>query len=94
MSATAATDSARNDALQATAQALQRAAGFILPPELDRRILELGERKDCLTNDERGELLAWVAFTQQRSIDIAEARIVLRRLAAAFPELGTQSVAD
>jgi antitoxin (DNA-binding transcriptional repressor) of toxin-antitoxin stability system len=61
-----------------------------LPPELDRRILELGERKDTLTADERAELLAWVAFTQARSIEAAEARVTVRRLANVFPELTDQ----
>jgi hypothetical protein len=75
-------------ALQATARALQRVADFTLTPELDRRFLELGERKESLSPEERAELLAWVAFTQQRSIEMAEARVALRRLAAVFPELG------
>jgi hypothetical protein len=87
MSAIATTDPARNDALRTSARALRRLADYSLPPELDRRILELGERKDSLTPDERAELLAWVAFTQQRSIESAEARVALRRLADVFPEL-------
>lgn len=45
-----------------------------LPPELDRRTLALAERKDTLTADERAELLAWVAFTQARSIEAVEWR--------------------
>jgi hypothetical protein len=58
-----------------------------LPAELDRRLLDLGERQDALTADERAELLAWVAFTQQRSADKLRAELALRRLTAAFPEL-------
>jgi len=79
--------SAAADALRSSAQALRRMASYTLPPELDQRILDLGERKDALTTDERAELMAWVAFTQQRSIDTAEARLALRRLAAVFPEV-------
>jgi len=60
-------------------------AGYTLPPALDRRILDLGERKEALSPDERDELTAWVEFTQQRSIDRLEAEFALRRLAAAEP---------
>ena len=63
-------------------------AGYALPPELDRRILDLSERKDSLTPDERAELLAWVAFSQERSIEKAQAEVALHHLAAAFPDLG------
>lgn len=77
----------RQAALRSSAAALGRLADYRLPPELDRRILELGERKESLSPDERAELGAWVAFTQQRSIETAEARVALRRLSAVFPEL-------
>lgn len=77
----------RHEALVASAVALKRMAAYELPPELDRRGLDLGERKDALTPDERGELLAWAAFTQQRSLDRAGAELALRRLAAVFPEV-------
>ena len=73
--------------IQAAAAALRRVAGYSLPSELDRRILELGERKESLTDDERAELMAWVAFTQQRSVEKFEAQAALNRLLAAFPEL-------
>jgi len=91
MSATDATDAARIDALLSAVRVLRRAADSTFPPDLDRRFLDLGERRDGLTPDERAELLAWVAFTQQRSINSAEARVVLRRLAFIFPEIVTAS---
>ena len=69
-------------ALVASAAALRRVAGYALPPALDRRLLDLGERKDALTPVERDELLAWVAFTQERSVERAEAELALRQLAA------------
>ena len=72
----------------ASAAAHRRVAGYALPPELDRRILDLSERKDALTPDERAELLAWVAFSQERSIEKAQAEVALHHLAAAFPDLG------
>ena len=76
-------------ALASSATALRRVAGYALPPELDRRILDLGERKETLTPDERAELMAWVAFTQQRSAEKLEAEVALRRLAAVCPDLTT-----
>ena len=90
MSVPATAEPARNAALVSSAAALRRVAGYTLPPELDRRLLELGERKESLTPDERAELLAWVAFTQQRSAEKAEAELALRRLMDGFPELATR----
>jgi len=74
-------------ALATSTAALKRLAGYILPSALDRRILDLGERKESLTPDERAELLAWVAFTQQRSEEKLEAELALRKLADVFPDL-------
>jgi len=82
---TATTEPGRYKAITTSAAALRRMAGYALPPELDRRILALGERKKELTDDERGELLAWVEFTQQRSIEKHQAQLALRELADAFP---------
>ena len=87
MSPSAPVEPARQAALSSSMATLRRVAGYTLPPALDHRLLELGERKDELTQDERAELLAWVAFTQQRSAEKLEAEVALQRLAAAFPEL-------
>lgn len=87
MSATAPIKPEWRAALVSSAAALRRVAGYTLPPELDRRGLELGERKDELTEAERAELLAWVAFTQQRSTEKFEAEVALHRLASVCPEL-------
>lgn len=57
----AAADPAWQAALTASSAALRRVAGYVLPPALDRRVLDLGERKESLTPDERDELPAWVA---------------------------------
>ncbi|HEV3438056.1 MAG TPA: hypothetical protein VG122_11895, partial [Gemmata sp.] len=56
-------------ALAYSAGALRRVANYTLPLALDRRILELGERKETLNPDERDELMAWVTFTQERSVE-------------------------
>lgn len=87
MAAAAPTEPAWDAALASSVAALRRVAVYALPPELDRRVLELGERKDELTPAERAELLAWVAFTQQRSLEKLEAQAALSRLAALRPEL-------
>jgi hypothetical protein len=75
------------DALAESVTALRRVAGYTLPAELDRRILDLSERKETLSTDERAELLAWVKFSQERSVEKFGAVAALQRLAAAFPEL-------
>lgn len=87
MTSTATAEPDRRAALASSAAALRRVAGYALPPALDRRLLELGERKDALTPDERAELLAWVDFTQQRSADRLAAEVALRWLAEAYPDL-------
>ena len=65
----------------------RRVAAYTLPPALDARLLDLGERKDQLTPAEREELLALVAFTQARSVEKLDAELAARRLADACPEL-------
>jgi hypothetical protein len=67
-------------------KALKKVASYQLPAELDRRILELGERKEELSSSERAELLAWVQFSQERSIEKFAASAALDHLANAFPE--------
>jgi len=74
----------------ASVAAHRRVAGYRLPPALDQRILDLGERKETLSADERAELLAWVSFTQERSVETLEAEVALRRLADASPELAAR----
>ncbi|MBX9626617.1 MAG: hypothetical protein K2X82_22640 [Gemmataceae bacterium] len=87
MASPATAGPARRDALEASVAALRRMAGHTLDPAVDRRLLDLGERKEFLTAAEHEELMAWVAFTQQRSLDKLQAETALRRLLAAYPEL-------
>ena len=54
--------------LASSVDALRHMANYTLPSALDRRLLDLGERKETLTSDERDELLAWVEFTQDLSL--------------------------
>ncbi len=74
-------------ALTSIAHVLQRVATSVLPRALDRRFLDLGERKEGLRPEEREELMAWVAFTQEHSIKKAAAEVALRRLAVVRSEL-------
>ncbi|QEL20839.1 hypothetical protein [Limnoglobus roseus] len=76
-----------HDALAESVTALRRLADYTLPVELDRRILDLSQRKEDLTAEERAELLAWVQFSQQRSLEKFGATVALERLAVAFPDL-------
>jgi hypothetical protein len=57
-----------------------------MPPALDQRLRDLGERKEFLSPEEHAELLALVAFTQQRTLEKLEAELALRRLQAVVPD--------
>jgi hypothetical protein len=86
-----AIEPARQDALRTSAATLRRTADNELPLELDQRILDLMERKESLAADEKAELMAWVGFTQQRSVDKLSAELALNRLMGAFPELASEA---
>jgi hypothetical protein len=76
-------------ALWASHRALRRVAGYALDPALDMHLRELGERKEFLSAGEHEELMALVAFTQQRSIEKLEAELALQHIEAACPELAS-----
>jgi hypothetical protein len=67
-------------ALYPSVAALRRIARYRLEPSLNRRMRELGERKEFLGKKEHAELLALLAFTQQRTLEKLEARAALKRL--------------
>ncbi|HTU22314.1 MAG TPA: hypothetical protein VMG10_30020 [Gemmataceae bacterium] len=73
--------------LQTCERALRRVADYRLDPALDQRLRDLGERKEYLSAAEHEELLALVAFTQQRTLDKLEAEAALRDLQNACVEL-------
>ena len=81
----------RRSALASSMKAHERIAAYTLPMELDRRILDLAERKELLTTAERDEYLAWVEFTQQRSLEKWQAIAAINRLADEFPEMRSTS---
>lgn len=74
-------------ALKTCQSALRRFAGYTLDPALDQKMRDLGENKEFLTPSDHDELMALVAFTQQRTVEKLEAELALRQLEAAYPEL-------
>ena len=74
-------------ALEACANALGRMAEYELDPTLARYVQELSERKEFLDQSQHDELMALVAFSQQRTIEKLEARAALKRLRELFPDL-------
>ena len=76
--------------LRDCAAALQRLANYRLPPALDQRLLWLSENKDRLTEAERDELFALAEFAGERTVEKAQARGALKRLAALWPDLASQ----
>ena len=68
-------------------RALRRLADYCLDPALDQRLRDLGERKEWLSKAEHDELLALVAFTQQRTLEKLDAEAALRELQTACAQL-------
>jgi hypothetical protein len=80
-------DSQIHSAVEARLSALQRIADYELEPSLQNRLLDLGERKEFLSQAEYDELSALVDFAGKRTIESLEARIARDRVHQAFPEL-------
>ena len=76
-----------DDVLRDCARALRPVAEYELEPALDRRMRDLGERKEFLTLKEHAELLDLVAFVRHRSLEKLEAQLVLQRLREIAPEV-------
>jgi hypothetical protein len=70
-------------ALRTCERVLRRVADYRLDPALDQRLRDLGERKEWLNKAEHDELLALVAFTQQRTLEKLEAEAALQQLQSA-----------
>ncbi len=86
MSAVSTADPQLQAAVQNCVRALRRIADYTLLPPLDRQLGELGERKEFLSAAEHEQLLALVAFTEQRTIDKLQAELALRQLQNFFPD--------
>ena len=77
--------------IQECAVTLQRVAAYRMPAAMDRRLLWLSENKDSLTQPEREELLALVDFSEDRTVEKLQAKVLLQRLAEAWPQLFGQA---
>ncbi len=75
------------DVLLDCIRALRPVADYELEPSLDRRLGDLGERKEFLTPDEHAELLDLVAFARHRSLEKLKAQLALQRLVEVAPEV-------
>jgi hypothetical protein len=69
------------------AATLQRVANYRMPAAMDRRLLWLSENKESLTPPEREELLALVDFSEDRTVEKLDAKVLVQRLAEAWPQL-------
>ncbi len=78
-------------ALTACEHALRRIVDSRLDPFLDQRLRDLSERKEWLSAVEHDELLALIAFTQQRTLEQLEAEAALRELQSARMDLARTS---
>jgi prephenate dehydrogenase len=87
MSTATPVDTTVRDALETCVGALNRLITYKLEPSLQRRLDDLGARKEFLNATEHDEMLALVDFTQHRTIEALEARLALSRLHDAFSEL-------
>ena len=85
MTAASLADARVQTALHHGVCALKRVAQYLLPTALDRRMQELGERKEYLGATEREELFALVTFTNERTLEKLQAELALRELQTLLP---------
>lgn len=79
--------SADAEALRDCVTTLRAVAESKLTASLQRRMHELGERKETLTKEEHDELLALVEFAEERTLEKLRAMLALKRLEQTAPEL-------
>jgi hypothetical protein len=77
--------------IQECAATLQSVANYRMPAAMDRRLLWLSENKEGLTQPEREELLALVDFSEDRTVEKLQAKVMLQRLAETWPQLFGQA---
>ena len=75
------------DALELCVDALRRIAKYELDDVLNRRMRQLGERKEFLSEDEHGELISLVEFAERRTREKLDAQLALNRLGQILPGL-------
>jgi hypothetical protein len=62
-------------------------AEYELDDAVNRRMQQLGERKEFLNEDEYAELMSLVEFTERRTREKLDAQLALNRLGEILPEL-------
>lgn len=87
MSTLTVSDPKVQSALASCAEALRAFADYELDTEIATRMRELGERKEFLDPAQHAELLALVAFTEQRSLESLRAQLALKELNRIVPNL-------
>ncbi len=78
-------------AVNSCVTALRRMAEYELDLPIADRLQDLSERKEFLNPSEHEELMALVAFAQQRTIEKLEAQVALKRLREILPEMVTNN---
>ena len=66
---------------------LRRIAEYELDDAVNCRMRSLGERKEFLSDEEHGELMSLVDFTERRTREKLDAQLALKRLGEFLPEL-------
>jgi hypothetical protein len=89
MSPVMTVDTEFTSALEACVHALRQSATSELPPGLARRMHELGENKEFLSDAEKEELHNLVELWRQRTVERLEAEVALKRLRDKVPQLFT-----
>lgn len=74
-------------ALNRSVQALRRFATDELEPAIQRRMQDLSERKEFLSEAEHDELVSLVEFSERRTLERLEAQAALKQLGEFVPEL-------
>lgn len=87
MATVSSLDSQAVSALTACVEILRGLAEYELDPDVAIYIRDLGERKEFLNEEEHKGLLAFVALTQERTLDKLKAKVALTKLRDAIPEL-------
>jgi hypothetical protein len=86
MAAASLADARVQSALKHGVRALERVSRYVLPGALDRRMRELGERKEYLDEAEHEELLALVTFTEEQTLEKLQAELALHELQTLLPD--------
>lgn len=74
-------------ALDLCVQSLRTLANYELDHSLQRRLRDLGERKEDLDASQHDELISLMAFAEKRTAEKLLAQVALKQLREVLPEL-------